>query len=67
MPRMAFQDAFDGEPGATERTMSGDGFRRVVRAGRIKAALGAEKRAQRDLIATDCEQQQAFHPNKYIC
>ncbi len=67
MPGMAFQDAFNGEPGAIECAMGGDSFHCIVRAGRIEAALSTEKRAQRNLIAADGKQEQTLHHNKYIC
>src|SRR5215469_18572823 len=53
MPRMAAADAAHGEPAATQHAVAPNRLQRVLRAGRMKAACGAEQRAHRPLVQPD--------------
>ena len=65
MPGMAFADSADRQPGAFERAVGFDGLAGVSRAGRIKPALGAEKRRQQQAVGIDQQDEQAFHRIQY--
>lgn len=65
MPRVAFADSADRQPGALDRAVHFDGFPRVSRTGRIKPALGAEEWRQQQAVGIDQQDEQAFHRIQY--
>jgi len=53
---VAAPDALDAEPGPAQGAEALDAGRRVVRAGRLETAGGAEKAGQRELVVADQQQ-----------
>src|ERR1022692_914424 len=56
---MAASDALDGEPCTLAGAMERDGFERVLRAGRLKAAGPAENRGEQQAIGVHAQKQGA--------
>lgn len=70
MPRVAPQQAAQGEPRTARSTMGFDGLDRIVRAARVEAAVRAEEGAQDELIAAQHEADQTAEDhrgNRFQC
>ena len=61
MPWMASADSADRQPAAFQRAMGLDRLTRISRAGRMEAALRAEKGRQQVAVGVDQCDQQGFH------
>jgi len=59
VPRVTAPDTSQRQPATPQAAEALDGLQRVTRAGRVETAVGAQQRAQRELVEPDEERGEA--------